>query len=181
MRSKEFYLFLSFIIVSTVLFIMVLIPDRHLTSVWPIALGVGIGTVIAILIYKRIITEDDSVEGEHISGVTLIGDKILYETEDGKIDSVLFSDLDLVMIEATESSTYEIDLSWHLLDSNGFHIIPNDAHGIEDLLANLQKMPNFNNAACLEAIGTTTPGMFICWSKHDNFVEEEEEEYEEEA
>jgi hypothetical protein len=168
MRSKEFYLFLAFMVVATILIVTLLLPEQYLTSVWPMAIGAGVGSIIAIVIYRKLFTVDDSVEGEYIAGVTLMGDKILYETDDGKIDSVQFSELDLVMIEATESSTYEIDLSWHLLDGNGFHIISNDAHGIEDLLAKLQQMPNFNNAACLEAIGTTSPGLFICWSRNES-------------
>ena len=57
------------------------------------------------------------------------------------------------------------DVFWVLHGLNRGCAIPQGATGEKELLERLQKLPNFDNGAVIEAMGCTSDRRFLCWEK----------------
>jgi hypothetical protein len=57
------------------------------------------------------------------------------------------------------------DVFWVLHGTTGGCAIPQGATGDRELLKRLQTLPGFDNAAFIEAMGSTADKKFLCWQR----------------
>jgi hypothetical protein len=85
---------------------------------------------------------------------------------DGKIETVRWADLYEVGIITTDEGPLNEDVFWILAGSNGGCAVSGGAQGMKELLERLQRLPGFDNAAVIEAMGSTTNKKFQCWKRN---------------
>jgi hypothetical protein len=84
----------------------------------------------------------------------------------GKTERVAWSDLREVVIMTTDQGPYVDDVFWLLVGSNGSGcLVPSETVGMKELLPRLQELPEFDNRALIEAMGSTTNARFLCWKQ----------------
>lgn len=79
--------------------------------------------------------------------------------------AVRWNDLAAVLIETTDQGPFKNDVFWVLVGAKSRCVVPQEAAGSQELLARLQDLPGFDNAAVVEAMGTAENKTFICWRK----------------
>jgi hypothetical protein len=84
---------------------------------------------------------------------------------DGKVESVRWDDLQSVWIATTDDGPFGTDVYWVLEGAAGGCAIPQGAIGERELLKRLQRLPGFDSAAVVAAMGSTSNQRFDCW-KH---------------
>lgn len=81
------------------------------------------------------------------------------------IERVSWADLVRVSIMTTDEGPFCEDWYWLLFASDGTGCAIGQALACEvDLLTALQRLPRFNDAAVIQAAGSTTWCEFACWS-----------------
>jgi hypothetical protein len=97
--------------------------------------------------------------------VALSNDVIQFSAEGGAPLQMTVGDLAAVVIETNDSGPWGDDVVWHLLgrDEGSGLSIPQSAENFSPLLARLQSLPGFDNAAVIEAMGSTALNAFLCW------------------
>jgi hypothetical protein len=82
----------------------------------------------------------------------------------GKSESVAWGDLQEISVITTAAGPMADDLFFVLVGhgKNGI-VVPHDLATRYDLLAHLQKLPRFDNAALLAALGSTEKARFLVW------------------
>jgi len=80
---------------------------------------------------------------------------------------VRWDDLGEVSIITTSDGPWAEDVYWLLVASDGKSgcAVPQGAEGSQALLEALQKLPGFDNAAVMAAMGSATEAKFICWRR----------------
>jgi len=97
--------------------------------------------------------------------VRLSDQEVVCERPDGKVERVSWSELQKVEIVTTSEGPMVADVFWVLHGLNRGCAIPQGATGEKELLERLQKLPNFDNGAVIEAMGCTSDRRFLCWEK----------------
>lgn len=84
---------------------------------------------------------------------------------DGSEQSVRWDDLQVVLIQTTDSGPAIDDMFWVLGTASGGCTIPSEAKGCQELLAKLQRLPGFNNESVISAAICTHNDLFVCWKR----------------
>ena len=84
---------------------------------------------------------------------------------DGKIETVLWDELQEVGIITTDEGPFTEDVHWVLLGSKGGCAVSSGAQGMKELLVRLQQLPGFDNEAVIKAMGSTNNNKFCCWKR----------------
>jgi hypothetical protein len=91
---------------------------------------------------------------------------IRLSSPDGAIKAMSWTELGGVRIVTNDQGPWNPDVFWWLLDREGELrlVIPGGATGEGELLETLQKrLPDFDNEAVIEAMGSTGKATFECW------------------
>jgi len=101
------------------------------------------------------------------SNVQLTDDSVTHERADGAREALRWDELEEVGIVTTSDGPFAEDVFWLLLGPSRRSgcAIPASALGMDELLARLQGLPNFDNEAVIRAMGSTTDARFQCWTK----------------
>lgn len=75
-------------------------------------------------------------------------------------------DLTEVKVITTDKGPMVDDVFWLLTTKNGTRfLVSNFGEQIEDMMAELQKLPGFDNEKTIKAMGTATNAEFVLWTK----------------
>lgn len=85
----------------------------------------------------------------------------------GETETVLWDDLEAVIIETNDTGPWGADVLWVLLgrDGAGGCVIPQGATGEDALLGKLQSLPAFDNEQLIAAMSCTDNQKFLCWRR----------------
>ena len=81
------------------------------------------------------------------------------------VESVKWSDLQVIVIRTTADGPAADDIFWVLLGEKTGCNIPSEAIGIERVLERLYKLPGFDFGPCIEAMTWADEREFLCWKK----------------
>src|SRR6185436_9773582 len=87
--------------------------------------------------------------------VTLSESEVTCRRPNGEMETVAWNKLQAVLIETTDTGPLATDVFWILVGEDSGCVIPQGATGEAELLAKLQSLPNFDNAAVIEAMTST--------------------------
>ena len=83
----------------------------------------------------------------------------------GLVETVQWSDLQVVYIQTTGAGPALDDVFWVLGGGKSGCVVPSEAEGVDLLLPRLQRLPNFDNQAVIEAMSCTENREFVCWRR----------------
>lgn len=83
----------------------------------------------------------------------------------GKTETLRWDDLQEVGMITTDEGPFDEDVYWILSGSKSGCAVSGGAEGMKELLDRLQKLPDFNNKAVIEAMGSTKNDRFQCWKR----------------
>ena len=84
---------------------------------------------------------------------------------DGRVEEIMWDDLNEVCIVTTDQGP-ALDDVFYVLTGNGKGCaVPSEAVGVKELLPRLQSLPNFNNQVAIQAMSSTTNAKFVCWQR----------------
>ncbi len=95
--------------------------------------------------------------------VELTEDGVIYHQSDGVSRTVLWDELQAVLLQTTDEGPFAEDVWWILVDDDGHCVIPQGASGEAELLVQLQHLPGFDNDAVIAAMGSVENKQFVCW------------------
>lgn len=129
---------------------------------WP-TLFFGLCTVIAVFspwLERRVRhAEADTVEFDDTA--------VRRRMANGKVESITWDELAAIDIVTTDEGPYAADVFWLLMNRD--HVkgcaVANDAEGFRLLLERLQRLPGFDNAAVINAMGSTGNARFVVWRR----------------
>jgi hypothetical protein len=84
---------------------------------------------------------------------------------DGQTERVEWDDLRRVEILTTPDGPLSPDIFWVLSGSDSGCVIPWGATGDRELLERLQRLPQFDSMAVVNAAPTTEKSMTLCWQR----------------
>ncbi len=84
---------------------------------------------------------------------------------DGRTESVRWDELESVELLGTDDGPLGEDQYWLLRSATGGCAVPGLAAARTDLLDRLQALPGFDNAALIEAMGSTENACFPLWRR----------------
>jgi hypothetical protein len=99
--------------------------------------------------------------------VHLSDEAVSSERPDGRTERVAWDDLQRVEILTTPDGPFAPDTFWVLSGSSSGCVIPWGATGDGELLERLQRLPQFDNMAVINAAPKTEEAMTLCWQKLD--------------
>ena len=102
---------------------------------------------------------------ENLFTVRLSEQGVACERPDGKIDQVAWDDLERVEILTTADGPFAAGAFWVLIGSKSGCVIPWGATGDQDLLDELQALPDFDHLALVFATPTTEERRILCWER----------------
>ncbi len=82
----------------------------------------------------------------------------------GPNESVLWSDIQRIVIRNTDSGPFDEDV-FCLETGKDTFVIPQGADGVSELLEQIQQFSGFNNEALIDSMGCTDNGLFVCWER----------------
>jgi len=91
--------------------------------------------------------------------------EIVCHRPDGSQESVMWNDLQKVEIITTDDGPFAPDVFWILHGTECGCVIPQGAVSGSELLEKLQSLPGFDSGVFLEAMGSTSNAVFVCWVK----------------
>jgi hypothetical protein len=99
--------------------------------------------------------------------VTCDDARIVCRLPSGKEESVRWDELDAVLIETNDSGPIGMDVLWLLVGRGARSgcVVPQGAKGERELFDALQRLPGFDNAQVIEAMGCTDNRKFLCWRR----------------
>jgi hypothetical protein len=85
----------------------------------------------------------------------------------GTVESITWDELAAIDIMTTDQGPYTDDVFWLLMtrDQSRGCAVPGGAGGFTDLLPRLQALPGFDNAAVINAMGSTGNARFVVWRR----------------
>lgn len=86
-------------------------------------------------------------------------------TPQGQISNLAWDKLETVYIETNDTGPWSCDVWWLLKGDEALVVIPQGATGERELIDHLQRLPNFNNNAMIDAMCCTSNRRFLCWEK----------------
>lgn len=84
---------------------------------------------------------------------------------DGRSLTVAWDDLAEVEMHTNESGPWGLDFWWVLRGSRHTCSFPAEANGAPAVQRRLQALPDFDQGALLQAMGSTTRAVFPCWRR----------------
>ena len=84
---------------------------------------------------------------------------------EAETSTVLFTDLERVVIRTTDEGPIAPDVFWVLTGAGRTCVVPQGATGEEALIARLGKLPGFKFEAMIAAMSCTENQEFDCWKK----------------
>jgi hypothetical protein len=86
---------------------------------------------------------------------------------DGRTERVRWDELQTVLIVTTDEGPWSDDVFWMLVGADGRSgcAVPQGVEGSSELLERLQQLPGFDNAAVIQAMGSTENANFVCWRR----------------
>ena len=97
--------------------------------------------------------------------VTMTNEGVSCTRPDGRVESVKWSDLNLVAIVTTDDGPFSPDVFLLLTGEESGCAIPLGGSGADELLKKLQALPGFDNSAVIKAMCSTDNNRFICWRR----------------
>jgi hypothetical protein len=99
--------------------------------------------------------------------VNFTDDAITRVRPDGITESISWNDLHEVAIATNDNGPWSEDVFFVLssVDGKSGCVVPQGAEGSQQLLVRLQDLPGFDNAAVIEAMGSTSNAKFVCWKR----------------
>jgi hypothetical protein len=85
----------------------------------------------------------------------------------GLVEAVNWSDLQSVTIQTTDAGPAVDDVFWVLAGSESGCVVPSESEGMDLLLERLQRLPNFDNNAVIQAMSSVDNQKFLCWQRRD--------------
>lgn len=106
--------------------------------------------------------------------VELTEAEVIVHRPEGSQESVRFEDLRAVLIETNDSGPWGTDVWWILLgkDQTSGCVYPGGATGEGGALERLQRLPGFDDAAVIRAMGCCDNERFLCWKAPEPVVAE---------
>ena len=105
--------------------------------------------------------------------VTCDADHIEIHATDGSM-RLPWRNLVGIAIETSGEGPFGTDVFW-VLGTAGENIrIPHQMDGVDDLLTYFQALPGFDDDAVVQAMESQDMGIFICWSRAESGVAEQE-------
>jgi hypothetical protein len=84
----------------------------------------------------------------------------------GTVRPIAWSEVERIAIVTNDSGPWGSDVWWVLEGADNRCAYPQGASGDEAALAEMQRrFEGFNNAAVIEAMGSTSNASFVCWQK----------------
>jgi len=83
----------------------------------------------------------------------------------GSNETVLWSDVQRIVIRNTDSGPFDEDVFFCLETGEDTFVIPQGADGMPELLERMQQFPGFNNEALIDSMGCTDNKLFLCWER----------------
>jgi hypothetical protein len=78
---------------------------------------------------------------------------------------VRWSDLQVVFIQTTDAGPAVDDVFWVLGAGESGCVVPSEADGMSLLVERLQRLPNFDNSAVIQAMSCSENREFLCWKR----------------
>ena len=99
--------------------------------------------------------------------VTVDESRIVCHLPSGKEEAVRWDELDAVVIETNDSGPLGMDVLWLLVGRGGRSgcVVPQGATGERELFEAIQRLPGFDNAQVIDAMGCTENRKFLCWQR----------------
>lgn len=82
--------------------------------------------------------------------------------------TIEWDELQAIFIQTNDQGPFTTDVYWILQGKTGLLRIPQGAKGEQELLSQVQQLPNFNNEAVIQAMSSSTNSFFVCWRKEDS-------------
>jgi hypothetical protein len=98
-----------------------------------------------------------------VSSVTTDQAGIHFVRASGICESVCWDEIVRVVLRTSDKGPFEDDVFFVVETARDPLVIPQPAHGFDDLLRALQQLPGFDNQAVIEAMGCTDNREFVCW------------------
>lgn len=95
--------------------------------------------------------------------VSFDDERVVRTMGDGRHESVRWDDLQEVVILTTDEGPLRDDVFWILKGTSGGCAVPSEADGMDALLRRLQRLPGFDDAAVIRAMGCTANEAFVRW------------------
>ena len=83
----------------------------------------------------------------------------------GKIESVNWDDLKIVVIETTDEGPYAPDVFWYVAGEETRCVVPLGATGEDLMVKRLKELPGFDNEGVAKAMACTSNSRFIVWQR----------------
>jgi hypothetical protein len=83
----------------------------------------------------------------------------------GLVETVRWSDLQIIFIQTTDKGPAVDDVFWVLGGGDSGCVVPSEAEGMDLLLPRLQHLPNFDNNAAIAAMSCVENREFLCWQR----------------
>ncbi len=103
--------------------------------------------------------------------VSFDDESVICRRPGGLVETVRWSDLQVVFIQTTDDGPAVDDVFWVLGGSDSGCVVPIEADGIELLLERLQRLPSFDNNAVIHAMSCAENREFVCWQRLSNEVQ----------
>jgi hypothetical protein len=85
----------------------------------------------------------------------------------GRIDTVRWTELQMVGVETTDAGPFVEDVYFYLEGPEyGFHI-PQSAEGTTELVGRFADLPGFDSISFASAMSSTDNARFVCWKRCD--------------
>jgi hypothetical protein len=81
------------------------------------------------------------------------------------MESVRWSDLEIVSIQTTDRGPAVDDVFWVLGGNESGCVVPSESEGMDLLLPRLQRLPGFDNKAVIAAMACAENREFLCWRR----------------
>ncbi|MGZ0173932.1 MAG: hypothetical protein ACKVHE_30860 [Planctomycetales bacterium] len=92
-------------------------------------------------------------------------DDVVLRWPRGPNETVLWSDVQRIVIRNTDSGPFDEDVFFCLETGEDTFVIPQGADGVPELLERMQQFPGFNNEALIDSMGCTDNKLFLCWER----------------
>lgn len=116
-------------------------------------------------LFNRATASPATLQPENQFAVSLTDREVVCQRSDGLTERVVWEDLRRVEILTTADGPISPDTFWVLSDSHSGCMIPWGASGEQELLERLQRLPQFDNTALINASSLTEEAMTLCWEK----------------
>ena len=138
----------------------------RLMQIEPLHIAAAIGALVGLaLLWRRRTGAPSGLDPESRFVVRVTDTDVACERPDGKTERVTWSDLQRVEVLTTSDGPMAPDVFWLLHGTDGGCAVPQGATGDSELLERLQRLPGFDNATFIEAMGSTSERRFLCWQR----------------